>query len=914
MAKKPEKKVKTTNAKSPEEILTEEELNHIGTEAYRTVTFDAHFVTGKIVEFGILLTGRPLYTYQKMIAYRVIYALITFEGAVITILLSRQSGKSETLAFIANALSVLVPALSKVLPDLEPYAKGIRIGIFAPQSDQVWSTYNRALDYLRTENAELIMEDSDLEVQLERPTKYSLTNGSRMIGQVASKQSKIEGATHDLIFVEEAQDVDSNIVTKSIEPMLTSCVCAGTIVYDENGFRFPIEEHYSNKIIGFNEIEKTYEIDEVTWKTEKTTIKECVEVTFATGRTLRCSYDHPIYIKERKGGMYGRKTKFIHAEDLQVGTHVGIADEVNFFKGKKKMFDPRLVGMLIGDGSYRYNGMVRYCSCDHELLDYVKSVYKFTSYNSYTTKTGKLFEDGTIKDLCKPLRELGIYGQVGKNKSLPINIDTFRKIDLQEMIGGIFDTDGCVSINKNGRMGSISFSTCSEILVEEVFYLLEKFGTHSRFSYNKSGSKALGNGYVWVLTINEKRSILNFHKNFKFLIKYKQDNLEHLVKMFSNHKEKRDANYPTIFFDRVTKITQIGDLPVYNLTADKNHTYLCNNIITHNTNGTMIKCGTTGTEKNDFWYEIQRNRNRNRSQHDERLLDHWEFNYEKIFKSRREQYAIDNKPFHLYYERFVKEQMVRRGRDSTSFKLSYALEWDLESGMLITDKEFDSLTNKKKGHSISNNDIVIAGLDIGKDDASTVLTLGKIVWEPNDEQAPPKIEICGWLELHAIDYELQHQLIVDYLYENNVTNMYADYTGVGKPVVDRLRFAVGDHVNIEPFTFSTQSKSEMWFNMIDFIQSKRLVIPAHQTVRATGQWRSFEEQMKNCLKYYNGPYLVCHKSDGYHDDYVDSLALMLLANQFEQVPDDVEEDINPFFAGQIINRNLRESNQWLRKK
>jgi hypothetical protein len=64
------------------------------------ITFDAHFVTEKIIEFGKLLTGVPLYDYQYWSAYRIIYSVISLEGATITMLFSRQSGKSETLAFV----------------------------------------------------------------------------------------------------------------------------------------------------------------------------------------------------------------------------------------------------------------------------------------------------------------------------------------------------------------------------------------------------------------------------------------------------------------------------------------------------------------------------------------------------------------------------------------------------------------------------------------------------------------------------------------------------------------------------------------------------------------------------------------------------------------------------------------------
>jgi hypothetical protein len=540
-----------SEGKSVEEAIKEIDLDKLLEEELRKgVSFDTHFVTAKCVEFGKILTGMPLYSYQEEMAYAIIHHVISFENEVITMLLSRQSGKSETLAFVINTLSTILPALAKIIPDLEQFKNGIRIGLFAPQSDQVWNTYNRALLRISSENASMVMEDPDLDISLTSPKRYELTNGSSLTGQVASKQSKIESATYDLIICEEAQDIDDYIIQKSIEPMVS-----------------------------------------------------------ATG-------------------------------------------------------------------------------------------------------------------------------------------------------------------------------------------------------------------------------------------------------------------------------------------------------------GTIIKCGTTGTQKNNFWYEIQHNKNKNRYCKDPRILYHYEYDYKKIFKARREQFLKDRNPFHLKYEKDVTKKMERWGRDSKAFRLSYALEWDLESGMLITDKEFEKLCNNKKGLRIEEDDIIIAGLDIGKEDASTVLTFGKVVWNPNDEEEPPKIEICGWTEIRNVDYEVQHQLIVEELYNKNVVNLCADYTGVGKAVVDRLMYAVGDTVNITPFTFSKQSKSEMWFNLIDFIQQKRLIIPANRNTRRTEEFLRFEEQMKNCLKYYDGPYIVCHKSDGFLDDYVDSLGMMLLATNFEAQEEIEEEIYNPMFEEQLINRKLRNDESW----
>ena len=519
--------------------------------AGRSVSFDAHFITGKIMDFGKVLTGIPLYSYQEEIAYRIIYSVITFEGSVLTVLLSRQSGKSETMAFVIDTLTVLLPALAKIIPDLEQFSNGFRVGLFAPQSDQVVTTYSRAMTRLTSANAEMVLSDPDLLVSLESEVRLNLSNGSFLAGQVASKQSKIESKTYDLIIIEEAQDTDDFLVTKSIEPMLT-----------------------------------------------------------ATG-------------------------------------------------------------------------------------------------------------------------------------------------------------------------------------------------------------------------------------------------------------------------------------------------------------GTLVKVGTTGVTKNHFWYEIQANRNHDRKIPDKRLRNHFEYAYKEIISARRHQFEIDHKKFRLNYEADILRKKERWGEDSQAFKLAYALVWDLESGMLISDKEFNTLLNRKLGfQEPSTGDYVVAGLDIGKAPAETVLTIAK-VWYTDDPFEKPYKQILAWVCLGGLDYEAQHHEILNYIVEYNISTIFADYTGVGKPVVDRLVYACGEYVNIEPYTFTAQSKSDMWYNFTSDIQTRRLIVPANRMVRGTIEFQKFEEQMKNCQKYFNGAYMVCEKSEGYFDDMVDSCALMCLAaNAQREAESELEVDDNPLFSNLTSNAFAMHRNSY----
>lgn len=514
----------------------------------KSTAFDAHDITSKILEFGKVLTGVSLYSYQEEAAYAIIYSVITFSGDVKTMLFSRQSGKSEVMAFIIDTLCVLLPALGRFIPELEQFSSGFRVGLFAPQSDQVQTTYSRAMTRIKSSSAEIVLADPDISVYLESAVHLTLSNGSYLAGQVASKQSKIESKTYDLVIIEEAQDVDDLIAGKSIEPMVTA------------------------------------------------------------------------------------------------------------------------------------------------------------------------------------------------------------------------------------------------------------------------------------------------------------------------------------------------------------------------TAGTIIKVGTTGMYKNHFWYEIQRNRKTHSM--DDRLRKHFEYDYKRIIKDRREQYEKDHKRFHLNYEADVLRKKERWGEDSQAFKLAYALIWDLESGMLVTDKEYMGIINRKLGCQMPGiSDYVVAGLDIGKSPAETVFTIGK-VFNVGEDFDKPFVQILSWVALGGLDYEAQHHAIMDAIVEFNVSVVYADYTGVGKAVVDRLMYACGEYVDVVPYTFTSQSKSDMWFNYVSFIQTRHLIVPANKIVRATMDYKKFEEQMKNCQKYFNGSYMVCEKSEGYFDDFVDSAALMCLAATSEQkVEEEMEVTDNPLYGGvtDVINSIRRSS-------
>src|SRR6476469_7749572 len=92
----------------------------------------------RLLLFADELSGHPLYGYQRPFAARLMESVIINDGATITALFSRQSGKTETVAVTVATLMIMLPRLAKVptLVDLlGDFKEGVWVGAFAPVDD-----------------------------------------------------------------------------------------------------------------------------------------------------------------------------------------------------------------------------------------------------------------------------------------------------------------------------------------------------------------------------------------------------------------------------------------------------------------------------------------------------------------------------------------------------------------------------------------------------------------------------------------------------------------------------------------------------------------------------------------------------------------------------------------------------------
>lgn len=373
----------------------------------------------------------------------------------------------------------------------------------------------------------------------------------------------------------------------------SGCCCAGTIVYKANGEPCKIEDlKQEDGIVGFDSVTSRAISQNITWM-KPPAEKECYRITTKRGRIIECSGDHPILtvINKRDGKRRYYGTDFKRADSLRVGRRICVSDGIDIW-GNKKMFDPYLVGLLIGDGSYGFDKTPVISTSDDEVYDYIRSRYECDIEKQYKTKNGKNYREIRIKGICQELRKLGIYGQTKKDKTLPLNIHSYNREDVIMMIRGYFDADATFYSNKDKGFHRISIVSCSKYLLEELKGVLFKFGIHSTISYSPSRNPADRSVVLdsYICTITDKLSMIKYCDIIKTNVEYRKKKLESIIKFASDFNTKgsvRSKYIDGVIIEVVDKIEYIGVKPVYNLTASGTHTYIANGIVTHNTGGNV---------------------------------------------------------------------------------------------------------------------------------------------------------------------------------------------------------------------------------------------------------------------------------------------------------------------------------------
>lgn len=203
------------------------------------------------------LSGHPLYDYQRPFARRMFESLIINDGAKLTLLMARQSGKSETVANVVATAMIFLPRLAKAFPSwLDKYKEGVMVGAFAPVDGQADTLFSRIVARLTSEQAERILADPEINDRVMGKGKMVwLKNCKSLVRKTTCHpRATIEGTSYHLILIDEAQGADATMINKSIVPMgaaynATMCM-TGTPTYQTGEFYNQIQRNkreFANK-------------------------------------------------------------------------------------------------------------------------------------------------------------------------------------------------------------------------------------------------------------------------------------------------------------------------------------------------------------------------------------------------------------------------------------------------------------------------------------------------------------------------------------------------------------------------------------------------------------------------------------------------------------------------------------------
>ena len=262
--------------------------------------------------------------------------------------------------------------------------------------------------------------------------------------------------------------------------------------------------------------------------------KPMYEIEISTGTIIKCSEDQLLPVNIQGGFPYWnknlqKKCKNIkgfklfsslriknYVENNKTPIYIKDSPFVQFSK-KELPIDPYILGLLLGDGSFR--GIApELTSMDNEIkqsfIDFAtKHNYKHRIKESDKNRavTIVLYKSSCL-NLIKSLEEMELWNKLSKEKHIPEIYKNSSIEDRISIIQGLMDTDGHISNNKDR---CFELSSASKQLALDIQYIMESLGGSANIKERPSSYTV--NGQRVVLDHPNYRLHLNFRGNDEIL-------------------------------------------------------------------------------------------------------------------------------------------------------------------------------------------------------------------------------------------------------------------------------------------------------------------------------------------------------------------------------------------------------------
>ena len=324
--------------------------------------------------------------------------------------------------------------------------------------------------------------------------------------------------------------------------------------------------------------------------------KQVYQITFKDGRKVECCNEHLwTYYYESHNC---RKLRTESLKDMlkryngkvkrdRGGYYFKLPlNEPAQYEKKNYTIPPYVMGLLLGDGSFRYNKSNRgltFSSVDEKLpkkiaemmnYEYVKNsefnyTYSFNYKDNIEITHKKVWVEEILKDFPK------LWNVTSEDKYIPniyLEGDVEQRFDL---LAGLLDTDG--SVDEKGR---ISFTNTSERLITGIIKLCNSLGMSANYIVDKRSHKYT-RGKCYTVLIHAKPEI----KSKMFKLDYK---IKKVYNYLNNGKVKKTQDFVSIV--DISATDRYEDMTCFTVDNEESLFLMNDYIVTHNTRSMIGEC------------------------------------------------------------------------------------------------------------------------------------------------------------------------------------------------------------------------------------------------------------------------------------------------------------------------------------
>lgn len=238
--------------------------------------------------------------------------------------------------------------------------------------------------------------------------------------------------------------------------------------------------------------------------------KPVLLVTTASGRTLRCTGNHPLRTLDG----------WLPVDDIKIGTRIAvprIVPEPTAPTNPYTADELRLLGYLISDGHYGKHRSVGYVKADPVLVDDVVQIarrrFGIEAHDHPCPGIAKQVELTVPhggpggNPLLNWLRTIGIHGQIGAAKRVPADLWRCDNQHLAIFLGALWAGDGTIVPRPKGGW-SVKFSSTSMGLLDDVQWALTRLGII--YSRGPAGRNSKSSMDIATIVVNDADQIMRF--------------------------------------------------------------------------------------------------------------------------------------------------------------------------------------------------------------------------------------------------------------------------------------------------------------------------------------------------------------------------------------------------------------------